>query len=247
MMPRWVWPVVGGLAAAWIILAWFHWQSMGDLKVAEQNLEALQDESRTLTDSLDSLNGRRAAERLALQAEVTEKDEALRERERQLGATTQTLSKVRIQRDSFAIVMTKLVQTMPNDDSVATWAADSAGIHARTEIQPPPDSGTQVRLRIHFEPMEVLQAFLQDDEGRVSLLAIADSLHEPTVIEVPTFIPPPKRGLFNLDLGFGSILATGVGCAAAGGVAHLLGSSAAEAGAIAGACAGSVVALKVIL
>ena len=215
--------------------------------VAQQNAEAALDVSRVLSDSLDSLNGRQAAERLALQVEVEEKDAAIEERERQLNASTVALSKIRLERDSFAIVM---AQVRPPDgltDSLAAFMADTAGIVARVEIRPAPDTATVVRLRIQFEPVEVLQAFMRDDEGRVSLLAIADSIHTPIVVAPPIFEPPARHGFFNWDLGLAPVLVTGLGCGAAAGMAHLLGSSGAEAGAIGGSCIGAIFAFKMIL
>jgi hypothetical protein len=195
---------------------------------------------------LNSLNGRQAAERLALQVEVGEKDAAIEERERQLNASTVALSRIRLERDSFAIVMAQ-VDTNNAPAGVATWAADTAGIHAEVDVRPAPDPATQVDLRIRFEPVEVLQAFMRDDEGRVSLLAIADSIYRPTVLAPPIFEPPARRRFFNWDLSLAPVLVTGLGCGAAAGMAYLLGSSGAEAGAIGGACTGAIFAFKIIL
>lgn len=218
-----------------------------EAETAQQNAEAAMDSSRVLSDSLDSLNGRQAAERLALQVEVTEKDEALQERERQLGATARTLTRIRLERDNLVTAMEREPVHHLSDTGRATYTADTASIHATVIIRPSPDSSTQVQLRIRFEPVEVLQSFLQDEDGRVSLLAIADSIYKPTVVAPPIFMPPPRRGLFNLDLGLGPVLVTGLGCGAAAGMAHLLGSSNAEVGVIGGACAGAVLAFKLIL
>jgi hypothetical protein len=216
------------------------------VQVAQQNAEAALDVSRVLSDSLDTLNGRQAAERLALQTEVEEKDAAVIERERQLNATTVALSRIRLERDSFAIVMAQ-VDTNDAPAGVATWAADTAGIHAEVDVRPAPDSATRVDLRIRFEPVEVLQAFMRDDQGRVSLLAIADSIHRPTVVAAPIFEPPSTRGFFDWSLRLAPVLVTGLGCGAAAGMAHLLGSSGAEAGVIGGSCIGAIFAFKLIL
>jgi hypothetical protein len=213
-------------------------------KLAELNTEAALDSSRILTDSLEALEGRHAAERLALQMEVGEKDAAIAERERQLGARAVAYSRLRVQRDSLQrILMVQEDPELHGDTSV--YVADTAGIQAKVEVTPALDTVTTVRLSLSFEPTEVLQAFLRDEDGRVSLLAITDSLHSVSVTDPPVFEPPAPRGWFSWDLNVGPVAVMGVGCAAAGLTSKAFGASWGEAGAITGICAGSVLGLAI--
>ena len=207
----------------------------------------LLDSSRAVHDStISALDGRMAAERLALRGEVAEKDAAVAQRERQLGAQTVAMAQLRLERDDLQIRM-RWVTTEQTPDQVdetqepshaATFEADSAGIHAEVTIDPGPPDSTLVQLRLSFEPVDVLAAFMEDEEGRIQLLAIADSIHSVVITAPPVFQAPPSRGWFNLDIPLGNLLATGLACGSAGGVGYLLGLTSREALTVGGSCLG---------
>lgn len=171
------------------------WSEIADAREAAaraaRNLAAARDTSRILTDSLTSLNGRHAAERLALENEIDAKDAAVKEREAQLNAETVALTKIRLERDRLRISLER--EPEPRE-GVATFTRDTAGIKATVDIEPSPPQDTKVGLRLTFEPTDVVAAFMKDQEGQISVLAIADSVHRARLAEIPEFVPPPRRG-----------------------------------------------------
>lgn len=234
------------LAGALAVVGALYIEARDQAELWERNTEAALDSNRVLTEEvIPQLEGRRAAERQALQVRVDSMDRALKARERQLGAQTVAMSRVRLQRDSLSLLMVQ-VDTKKTPTGGITWAADTAGIHARLTIRPPPDPNAEIRFRIQFEPVDVLQAFMRDDAGRMHLMAIADSIHTPIILEPPVFEPPDPPGLFSWDINVGNIALVSVGCGAAAGMSKLLGNSWAEAGAVAGACGGAIVGLRVV-
>jgi hypothetical protein len=169
--------VVTGLATCW--------QSERQrADVAERNLEA----------ALDSVTVFRlrsaqwASERLALEGEVRGKDAALKELERRYHARTESLARVRMERDALA---TRL-QRLEDRDSVAVFSRDTAGIHAEVTISPAPPAETTVDLTLEFAPSELAIALLRDPEGRARLVAWADSLHRVRIEGMP-IVPPTQR------------------------------------------------------
>ncbi len=188
--------LIGAAVAVMLVVgAWWAWSAVADAKDearrAQNNAAALKDTNRDLTNSLTELDGRRAAERLALEQKIEVLDAAVLERGRQLKARTVALTRVSVQRDSLSVRLQN-VNAEP-DRPFDLFTADTAGITAAVTITPALVEDNTVDLRLSFTPAEVLTAFMRDEDGRLSVLALTDSLHRAVILEPPEFEPPPRR------------------------------------------------------